>query len=57
MVWSNNRLFMVMLRHSFCLNFLQNLFDYKLVMKFFKEFTIKIGKIRLFKNNGHVFRS
>ena len=26
-------------------------------MKFLKEFTLKIVKIRLFKNNGHVFRS
>ena len=26
-------------------------------MKFLKDFTTKIGKIRLFKNNCHVFRS
>ena len=26
-------------------------------MNFFLKFTVKIGKIRLFKNNGHVFRS
>ena len=26
-------------------------------MNFFKKFTIKIDKVRLFKNNGHVFLS
>ena len=46
-----------MLRDSFYLNFWQHFFNYKVVIIFFFQFTVKIDKIRLFKNNGHVFWS